>query len=497
MRKIHKASTLVVLLLPGIPGAVRAQSVDPLTQREITRLMAQAVPHINAVLAADDKDARPMGIPRLQLLTPAEFRRLPDPETDAIVRAHFGALSARAALDRAYQACAAVALVRFRPGTDTIAVSVPVDEKRIASWSSTALPDAPELAANRTLQLALVHETVLMYLDQAYHWTQQLARCRDEDEVRITLTLVEGRARQVTDLVADKLGSYIYAGALAQRYRAFPDDGPDPEKSAVIRAVAFRTRLDAENQGKAFFEHLAHAQVKPLEATAFTNPPRQLLWITRPELYVKARHGELLDLTQLLKKLEAVRPPPVPVPPLTLTLSDAWVATEQTLGPDMVREVAKLVQEQPRAEAVLRGWEEARVLIWTHPNVPGQIAISVTRFDSPAAARAYHGFAIDLQRKRDDPRNNSCTGACQLLEWHSEAVPIARADAAVRYCKKIQPAGGQPTSVDMLYVLAGTMVIEFDAFGISLDSLSVPSWPAHVLEAILATGAPPAPTPAR
>ena len=47
------------------------------------------------------------------------------------------------------------------------------------------------------------------------------------------------------------------------------------------------------------------------------------------------------------------------------------------------------------------GLDEGRLLLWTAQATPDrQVALGVVRFETPAAARAYHGFAKELQRKQ-------------------------------------------------------------------------------------------------
>ena len=320
------------------------------------------------------------------------------------------------------------------------------------------------------LQLAIVHEIVRHHLDKQYHWWDQLTKCLDEDELWTWQALVEGRAS------AGNRGRRRPArhappmfGLLAQRYRTVPEMGADPDRLSVIQAIIFRQKLDARTHGKDFFARLVRDGVKPAEATAFTTPPRQLLWISRPELYVKALRGGLPDLRKVLTGLERLPP------------GSKATAAQQPLGPEMVRQVAGMLQEQPRAEAVLKGWEEGRTLAWFAPSAAGSIAISIARFDTPASARAYHGLSLDLQRKRDEMMNSNCTSTCKVTESKCEAVDMPRAELAVRCFKKVKYSNGQTAAADMLYVLAGSLVIEVNGVSVTVD----PAWARQVVANIV------------
>lgn len=475
MLQNRKTGAVVLVVACAAAGPVLAQPADPLTLRTIAKLIEPAMAPVNAVLNEGIPSAPVIPAPRLQFVTRAEFHKLPDPECDRLVRARLPELSDKnlaRAQQSARDALAEVALARYRPGAEGIVVALPLDERRIATWSATVMPDPPELAAHRTLQVAIIHEIVRQQLDQRYHWADQLARCRDEDELRTWQTLVEGRTLQVTEQIADKLGVYAYAALLTQRYRAAPDMGPDPDRLSVVRAMVFRQKFDACTQGKEFFARLQREGVKPLEATVFNNPPRQALWMARPELYVKAMRSSTPDLRDVLNTLRrSVRPPNV----------GGAVEMTQPLGPEMVREVAGMLQEQVRAEAVLKGWEEGRTVLWAGPGMASSIVVSVARFDTPASARAYHGLSLDLQRKRDVLMSANCMAASKVVESRCEPVEMPRAEAAARCFKKVQYPGGRVVEADMLYVLAGSLVIEVNGFSTALD----PAWARQVVATIV------------
>jgi hypothetical protein len=452
-----------------------AQPADPLTQRIIAGLVAPAMVHVRAILNEDSSNAPALSELKLEFMTRAEFHKLPDPECDLAVRARVPELRDKnlaRAQQSARDAVAEVALARYRPGAESIAVALPLDERRIGSWSATALPDPPETAALRTLQLAIVHEVVRQHLDRQYHWRNRLPQCRDEDELRTWQALIEGRALHVTEQVADKLGTYAYANLLTQRYRTMPDMGPDPERLSVVRALVFRQKFDACTQGKEFFARLTREGMKSIDGTVFTTPPRQALWVARPEFYVKALRGSIPDLDKVLDMVRRKERP---------RGINTAIEMTQNLGPEMVREVAGALQQQARAEAILKGWEEGRTLLWATPNMASSLVVSVARFDTAGTARAYHGLSLDLQRKRDEMMNSNCTSASKVVESRCEAVEMPHADTAARCFKKVQYNGGRTTDADMIYVLAGCLVIEVDGFSTPVD----PAWVRQVVASIV------------
>ena len=231
----------------------------------------------------------------------------------------------------------------------------------------------------------------------------------------------------------------------------------------------FRQKFDAATRGKDFFARLDRDGVKAAEATAFANPPRQLQWISRPELYVKSLRGGAPDLHKVLTGLERLPP------------GSKATAAQQPLGPEMVRQVAGMLQEQARADAILKGWEEGRTLAWFAPGAAGSIAISIARFDTPASARAYHGLSLDLQRKRDEMMNSNCTSTCKVVESKCEAVDVPHSEQAVRCFKKVKYSDGRTAAADMLYVLAGSLVIEINGVSAPVD----PAWARQVVANIV------------
>jgi hypothetical protein len=462
-------------------GEVARAQVDPITVQQAKRLLAQAAPHIDMVLGTkvvNSPDSlissRIPPLPKLEFQAIADFRRAPDAALDALVHGHFPQLAGKPlerAQEAARDACGRVALAQYRPGCGTIVIAVPLDEQRIRSWSPVAFPDPPALAAERVLQLAIVHEVVRFHLDRQFHWSERLAKSRDEEEKQVLRGLVAGRAMQVTERVADRLGAAIYADLLAQRYRVVPEDGPDPERLAVAKAAVFKDAFQAATEGKAFFTHLA-AQHLEDEKLVFSNPPHQAFWLSRPELYVKAVRQHTPSLKAVLAQLSCLPPAPhyAPLP--------------QPLTPDMIVNVAAMLKEQNRAEALLRNWEEGHAAIWVVPGASGeggQFVLSATRFSSPEAARAYHGFAIDLQRKRDEQMTSPCTATCKVLESKCTNVEMKNVAAAVRWTKKMQVGNAAPVATNMLYILAGNLVVEIDGFRVDPDV----GWAQRVVEAIV------------
>jgi hypothetical protein len=473
MGNVTKPALFGIALLTGLActSRVRAQA-DPITQQQAHRLLAAAAAHINEILGVKVVVAERNSVkaPKLEFLSMADFRHAPDADVDALVHLHFPQLAGKAlerAQEAARDACARVALARYRPGTDAIAIAVPLDDRRIATWSPVALPDPPELASERMLQLALVHEVIRLHLDRQHSWHEHLSKSHNEEENQVFRALVAGRALQLTERVADRLGSVFYSDLLAQRYRVVPDEGPDPERLTVVRAAIFQDRFRAATDGKALFAYLASQNVENPEKVAFTQPPHQAFWIERPELYVKALRGQIPGLREVLSKV-------APAPP-------RYQAMPQPLTPDMVREAAAMFKEQARVEPLLRTWEEGHALVWVAPGDPSQIVLSVTRFSSPEAARAYHGFAIDLQRKRDEQMSSNCTGTCRVLESKCENADITGATAATRWTKKMQVGNAAPVATNMLYVLAGNLIIEIDGFRVDPD----PGWTQRAVDAIL------------
>jgi len=450
------------LALLLITGFARAQEVRHPGADKVPELFAQALPHLEAVLGAPLE--RP---PQFRVVTPDQFWPLPDPDLDAALRWHFPELTDdafRRALDATRYVAAGVTVARHAEGSDVIHV-LPDNLTAIARWdASLAQVDSPGF-----LQLALVHATVRMVLDRRYDLAARRKACRDGEEWQALQAVFEGRALWLTARVARRLGSAVYLPLLAQRYLRVPDVAADPALRTISQ-TALRQRYWACANGLAFFNYLDEKGLKDAEKRAFARPPRQVRWIERPELYVRAEEGNRPDLAAALRSLQESLP------------AAEWSEAQQPWTPAMLRQVAALLGEGVRAERVIGTWNEGRSVVWAHrKDSSRQVAVSVVRHETPAGARAYFGFAMDLQRKQDQ-LSGTCGPAIRVLESKATGINLPGVDEAVRNDKRVQyGAGSGPVSVSTVLARAGDVVIECSWHGLPVES----AWAERVIAAAL------------
>jgi hypothetical protein len=439
----------------GVLAALAASAPGQSPASKPDELFATARAQLEAVLGG-----RLSSLPKFTSVTPDDLEALPDGLTDAQASSQLADLDAGV---RARARAAATAALRratvaaLQEGGDTIFVA-PDNAARIAHWDP-ALSGATSAAF---LRLAVVHETVRWVLDRRYELAKRRAACRDSEELVALQAIIEGRCQWVTRQVARKLGDEAAFALLVEAYRYAPDTQREGAVRVLCHDVLAR-RCWCCTQGLAFFDALDREGVKDAEARAFAHPPRQTDWIERPALYLRSERLALGDLADALKKLEGALAP------------DEWQAAQQPWTPEMFRDVAGMLGEGQRAEKVLQGWDAGRSLVWSARANPGrQVALGVLRFQDAAAARAYYGLAVDLQRKQEEMFN--VTGS------RAEALRLNGADEAVRTVKKVQMHGnGWQLTVTQVWARAGERVVELNWHGVPDDA----AWAQRLLDALL------------
>ena len=116
---------------------------------------------------------------------------------------------------------------------------------------------------------------------------------------------------------------------------------------------------------------------------------------------------------------------------------------------------------------MLQTWEEARTLLWVDKrDAQKQVALSVVRFENESGARAYYGFANELQRKRDEASNAPDAGMLRVLESHMSACTLSAATEAVRFEKVLQvDTKSPPLTEKKLLARTGDTVVELAWYG--------------------------------
>lgn len=393
----------------------------------------------------------------------------PDLDVAAFVRWRFPHLRGGALTRAVHDATQAEALPAVaRRGGDGVIVICPKSQSVLARWNEGLAPAArPDF-----LKLAAVHEAARRSVKAKHGLEKRRAECRDEEEWLALHAVGEGQAMALTRQVARAHGLEPLLPLLTRRYLHVPDANPDPALRAVSQA-ALRHRHWAATQGLAFLDHLEAQKINDVEAVVFVRPPRQVRLLQRPELYVRGLQSDRPELAAVLAKVEPALPP-----------AD-WLCEQQPWTPAMVGQVAALLGARERAARVLETWDDGRTLVWTNKGRPGiQVGLSVARHETAAAARAYFGFVLELQRKRDELSNNPCGLPFKVVESRSRAASLACAEEAVQAEKKLQAVAGGKELVPMHILLArsGDRVAEITWHGTASD----PAWAEAVLTAVFA-----------
>ncbi len=318
------------------------------------------------------------------------------------------------------------------------------------------------------VKLAVVHELVRYALDAKYNLGRLREACQDADEWFSLQAVIEGRAQWLTRQLARQWGLEEVFPLLAMRYLYVPDVSPDPGLRAVSQSVV-RQKHWACSQGLAFWTYLLD-QGRLDEKTVFARLPRQVKALQQPDQYLRALQTNRPDLAGALGVLQTLLP------------SSEWTALAQPWTPEMFVQVAGLLNEKTRAEKVARGWEEGRSLIWSRKDNPGcQVALSVVRYDSVAGARSYFGFALDLQRKRDELSNNPCGLPLKVVQSRTHPITLSGVDEAIYFEKEMQLTNSSRTlPAHIVLVRQGDRVVELTWYGMTADT----AWAQRVLETL-------------
>jgi hypothetical protein len=352
-----------------------------------------------------------------------------------------------------------------RVGKGTIRV-YPEHAARMPRWHSSMQAAAgPDL-----IKLAMVHELVRSALETRYDLARKRATCRDAEEWFALEAVIEGRAQWVTRELAGRLGLQAAFPLLAQRLLYVPDVSPDPALRLMSQSVQ-RQKYWANTEGLTFWTYLDSVKEGD-EAKVFARPPRETKWISQPALYVAAMRDRRQDLAAVLAALQTSLP------------GADWSVQPQAWTPGMLVQVAALLGERPRAEKIVPSWVEGRSLIWSKKNDPAcVVSLSVARFDSAGNARAYFGFAVDLQRKRDELSNTPGGLPLRVVESRTAKPALDAADEAILLEKKVElPGSRQPVPVHTLLVRQGDQVVEMSWHGLSADV----TWAQSILRSLVA-----------
>jgi hypothetical protein len=365
------------------------------------------------------------GLPKVVAASDADMRRAVEADLAAHLRWKFPHLKEDAlatAMDDGRAVLASATVARLLEGTNIIFVraeNLAAIARRDPSLKDAAGPDF--------LKLAVAHEMVRYALDSRHDLPRRREQCRDAEQWFALQAIVEGRAQQVTQRLAQGWQLDRTFPLLAESLLHVPDRSADPALRTFSQSAVVQQQW-ACTHGRKFVDRLEGLGIGDVEKCVFVHPPRGVACIDSPDLYVQTLRGQRRDLADVLKRLE----PSLPAP--------AWTCTQQPWTPDMVRQAAELVGQ--KGERVLTTWEEGRILMFTKQNDPArQVALSLARFGAPAGARSYFGFALELHRKRDELSRNAAL-PLRLIDSRSRTVSFPEVDEAVLIERTMQWPGG-------------------------------------------------------
>jgi hypothetical protein len=444
-----------------------AQSPAVAQPEQMAKLLAEAKPHLEAL------GIRPSAWPRLRVVGSTEFSACPNPNLEARLAATIKDLRSadkQRVLETTRMSCAKAMVAQLCEGTGTILVCP-------TNMPSIARSDAALARVNSAgfLQLALVRETVCYYLEQRYHLAQLRSGCSDVDARQALEAVIEGRVRQVTHQIAGRMKLDAYSVLQESSMHLFINaEFGDSFFVQFMAGKAEQQRIRAGEQGAAFWDYVLSQGLR--EAQVFAVPPRQVSRVARADLYIRALRAHRRSLSDVVEGLGTALP------------AAEWRAAQQPFSPDMVRQVAEFLSDRGCAEKYLASWDEGRSLVWTNRMDPArQVALSVVRFENATAARAYFGFALDLQRKRDTLSGGSCTPTIRVLDSRTTDLSLPHAEQAVRSDKRLALGpGGAPVPTSTLLVRAADVVVECTWNGLPGDI----AWGERLLAAFLPAKAP-------
>ncbi len=425
-------------------------------------LFAQAQPHLEAVLGY----LLPAQ-PEFRILTPAEYADIRDWETTAYLGWRFPGLQGAVRQNvrqLAQHAVAQATVARHVEGTNGIAV-IPDNQPIIAGWDQTLA----EARSQAFLQLELVHAVARMTLEQKHNLLDRQHDPQSLEEFCIGQALVEGRAQWLTWKVAERMGTTDAFHLMAECWRHVPDPSPDPQVRAGCQET-LQQKSWAYLRGKQFFDRLEGNNLPDVESAVFTDPPHQLESLEKPALYVqqyRAGHGGLKNSFAKLAPASA---------------QAGWKPLQQPWTPTMLKQVAGMLHEEKRAEQCSQGWQDGRALVWMDPkNAARYVSLSAATFTAEPAARSYYGFAVDLQRRRDELSGKPGPMPWRVLDSTYHDLDWPGLHEGLRNAKSLEATySSPPFPATIVLARSGSLVMEFSWYGMAPDL----DWARQTFEAV-------------
>jgi hypothetical protein len=364
----------------------------------------------------------------------------------------------------ACQAEALATVARHVEGTDIIAV-VPDNLPVIAGWDA----ELREADSRAFLQLELVHAAVRLALEKKYALLDRKFDAHSLEELRIAQAVQEGRAQWLTWQVARRLGTESVYALMAERWLHVPDPSPDPQHRAASQ-TALQQKNWAYLRGKSFFEALANGNMNDVERIALEQPPRLVEWLEQPALYEQHQLDGTADFRRVFAALAEHNGFP------------QRKAEQQPFTPNMIKQVAAMFQVEKRPEPFVAAWRDGRTLVWTDTGDAGKyVAASAVRFASEQAAQSYFGFAVDLQRKRDEFSGKPGPLPGRVVDSQYQELSWPGVVEGMRNDKTVALAAGAPAQkTTVVLCRCGSVVVEINWCGFAPDL----NWAQQVIQTV-------------
>ncbi|MGF1579518.1 MAG: hypothetical protein ACFCD0_09160 [Gemmataceae bacterium] len=330
-------------------------------------------------------------------------------------------------------------------------------------------PTLREVYSLPFLQLAIVHEVAKLALEEEHKLLSRRHDPHSLEDVRIQRALVEGRAQWITEQVARRIKTESYFGLLKQVWDvAAKVDAPENGSHDAWQATVQMQR-DSYGKGLAFFRALSEKRSTMSEAQIFRNPPRRWKWIEAPQQYLKVLSQGKLQLRKVIGRLEKE------------SILKGWTTRQQAWTPDLLTHVGQLLGAEKEAAEIAKKWVDGHSLVWMQKENPtATISLNLTRYDGEESAKAYIGFALDIQQKRDEYIAKAFGSSSGAGKSQVRYVKLHGLKNVIQITTTFKTSSKQ-TSMGMVLARKGALVLELHFRGVPTDI----GWAASAIQATL------------
>lgn len=442
--------TAAILVLVVVSRFAVTRGQPPVEDNTYSQAFRQMQPTIESVLG--EKLTRK---PSFFVLSGKQYEAYPGWHIKGFLTFRFPGLSEEQRSNYYHQIQHAVSrttLVRHLEGSSSIVV-IPENKKALFE-SFSKLKDSTE---ENVLKAAMVHQIVKMHLESKYDLLNKKYDPKTFEDFAIDLALTEGLTQTFTSKIFNKLGLPEYNEICRYQWSNLKTSNNDPKFQSVFQGY-LKTQLWAMEYGPTFIESVTTSPDPMTPQQILMQRPTQTAWIESPGSY---RRNIRIGAVGIQKSFENI----------ATDLSPRGFRTfQQTWGPSVLQQVASTLGVRASAEPFLKRWSDGQSIMWLSSENPNQyLAISAIQFDSPKVAKKYLGFAVDLQRKKEEWMAKSAEkqSAGNATRFRSITVN-GTTEALMSERESTEPNGSSPSATTIL-CLRGNTVVEANWNSIPAD----------------------------